>query len=617
MILFLSAFQQAVLSELRTIARRHGLKAWEIPANIIVSDEPWTTQNGLLTPSGKICRPQLQKRYAGRMVTTTDKRGRFQGDDAVELSAGLQRGLLEFLKAHLPAVCWSAVETKDKLDPKHQSEPMLTETTSLADLGLDSLALASLCRAIEARFGVLLVPAQLVQLPSLAELQSVVLGGKPAGRRGLDWIAEVQQLLLRLLARHDAATAAAVIQDGASAPVIRSETTTVPGGEKVIGEDGVILLTGATGYVGTFTLHNLLLAEEFSGGSVACLVDCTSQVHGLERLQAAYKLYRLHKQYAPWNSVVARITVIAGTLPACPSLMAQLAAMRVRVIVHNAAQVNHVRSYKQLHEVNVQGTADMLLLAASCGALLVHVSTVGCLTGRRPPEVAHLTTHGVDGLSGYAQSKWVAEQLVVSVAERLDLRAMVLRLGLVAGSSHGAINAADTFSKVLTGTALLGIAPVGPDCPLPSRFPLVAVDWCAGAIARLAAGAATASVAPAAGCPVAYHLSARESVSMQTVLQSLRSQGFPAAECSRQAFVTAVAGVNEAHPLFVYRSAIIHQNNHFTTPLDEDLPDTAVAQRVLNCVPPRTTGLMVRRMAAFLQARGVLPVATIDGNSRG
>jgi hypothetical protein len=34
-----------------------------IPKKILLETNPWTTQNGLLTPSNKLCRPKLLQKY--------------------------------------------------------------------------------------------------------------------------------------------------------------------------------------------------------------------------------------------------------------------------------------------------------------------------------------------------------------------------------------------------------------------------------------------------------------------------------------------------------------------------------------------------------------------------
>src|SRR6185312_13787825 len=62
-------------------------------------------------------------------------------------------------------------------------------------------------------------------------------------------------------------------------------------------------------------------------------------------------------------------------------------------------------------------------------------------------------------ISGYAKTKWVAEQLVVQ-AEKRGLATSIYRPGLIAGHSRtGVCNLRDGFSLTLRACLRLGIAP--------------------------------------------------------------------------------------------------------------------------------------------------------------
>lgn len=55
------------LSELRRIGQKQGLRAWEIPAAVLLEPHPFSSDNRLLTATMKKARPQLERRYRTRL----------------------------------------------------------------------------------------------------------------------------------------------------------------------------------------------------------------------------------------------------------------------------------------------------------------------------------------------------------------------------------------------------------------------------------------------------------------------------------------------------------------------------------------------------------------------
>jgi len=157
-------------------------------------------------------------------------------------------------------------------------------------------------------------------------------------------------------------------------PDIRPEASLVP-----IGPDpGHALLTGATGLLGTFLLHDLLRQ---TASTVHCLVRAPDAATGMERLRQSLDAYAL------WdNDFGRRIVPVLGDL-AQPLLglnrrQFDELASRLDVIYHNGAFVNFIHPYKTLEAANVLGTQEVLRLA-SCGRIkTVHyVSTISVFDG--------------------------------------------------------------------------------------------------------------------------------------------------------------------------------------------------------------------------------------------
>ncbi len=58
------AFRSSLLSELQTFGKANGLKGFELPRAIFIETIPFSIENDLLTPSFKVKRHDVRKRYA-------------------------------------------------------------------------------------------------------------------------------------------------------------------------------------------------------------------------------------------------------------------------------------------------------------------------------------------------------------------------------------------------------------------------------------------------------------------------------------------------------------------------------------------------------------------------
>ncbi|MAU84043.1 MAG: hypothetical protein CME34_19665 [Gordonia sp.] len=240
-----------------------------------------------------------------------------------------------------------------------------------------------------------------------------------------------------------------------------------------------VLLTGATGFLGSFILEELLSTTE---SEVWCLVRARNEDDARARLKRTMAQYG-HVQYESTD----RIRPLAGDL-ALPRLgltanqWDQLAGT-IDAIYHNGAHVNHVAHYDALRSANVHGTEEVLRLATTVRSKAVHfVSTAGVPVDEEAAPSVRMTTGRHDGLlSGYLASKWVAECLLRAAAER-GIDVTVYRPGLISGhSATGVHQEHDTVWNLMRAAASLGIAP---DVIEP-ELPFVPVDHVARAIVAL------------------------------------------------------------------------------------------------------------------------------------
>ncbi|MDB9467600.1 non-ribosomal peptide synthetase [Dolichospermum circinale] len=222
-----------------------------------------------------------------------------------------------------------------------------------------------------------------------------------------------------------------------------------------------ILLTGATGFLGVHLLHELL---EKTSANIHCLVRAENVFEARNKLKNKLSFYQL------WNEQHSqRIIPIIGNLEkkllGLSEKEFQDLASQIDIIYHNGASVNLIYPYSVLKPTNVLGTQEILRLASQIKIKPVHfVSTTSVFCPENYPEnEVLLESDPLDYyqglLSGYSQSKWVAEKLVMQARER-GLPVTIYRAARIIGHSQiGICNTEDLFSRIITTCMQLGATP--------------------------------------------------------------------------------------------------------------------------------------------------------------
>jgi len=244
-----------------------------------------------------------------------------------------------------------------------------------------------------------------------------------------------------------------------------------------------IFLTGATGFLGAFLLDALLTQTD---ATIYCLVRAADEKEGLHRISD--NLVRFHRQA---EGLRRRVTPICGTLADPRLQMSEVQfddlATSIDTIIHAAAIVNMAMPYSALRVSNVHGTHEVLRLAAQGQVKSYHhISTTAVFADERYPAGHLFMEQGADIdvqhlASPYGQSKWAAEQLVVSARGR-GLPTAIYRVGNIAGDLRsGACNMNDLVWRLIKGCLMIGQAP-----SLETRVSLTPVDYVSRAIVHLA-----------------------------------------------------------------------------------------------------------------------------------
>ncbi|WP_414517210.1 amino acid adenylation domain-containing protein [Nostoc sp. PCC 9305] len=249
-----------------------------------------------------------------------------------------------------------------------------------------------------------------------------------------------------------------------------------------------IFLTGATGFLGAFLLDELLHQTQ---AKIYCLVRSSNEHEGLKKIQQNLEKYSLH--HPNFSSYVI---AIPGDLEqlylGLSSEQFEKLALQIDTIYHSAAQINFAKPYSVIKESNVLGTQEVLRLACMGKIKPMHyISTIAVFGA-----ISHFTGQKVvyedDNIEsckdyvaldlGYAQTKWVAENLVW-VAKSRGIPVSIYRTGFLMGhSSTGIAHTKDAFvPRIIKGCIQLGSYPELID----QKEELIPVDYATRAIVHL------------------------------------------------------------------------------------------------------------------------------------
>ncbi len=305
-----------------------------------------------------------------------------------------------------------------------------------------------------------------------------------------------------------------------------------------------VLLTGGTGFFGSYLLHELLVR---TGAEICCVVRADDDEHALARLRSAGHRYGHAEPLEPH-----RIRALRGELGEhrfgwTEGQWAELAGS-VDVIYHSGAQVNFVYPYEWLRHTNVEGVRNVVDFARARRDIPVHyISTIAVLAGFGSAGVAHVTEDTplahVERLSmGYPESKWVAEQ-TLRLAAVQGLPVVIHRPYEITGNTtDGAWNTDAAICAFFKAIADMGSAP---DLDLPLDF--VPADYLARAVVHLA------THVPPAG--QTYHLTNPGYALLPAMVDRLRARGHSIDTHPYHDWVHQLrdfAAHNETHPIVAF-----------------------------------------------------------------
>ena len=322
------------------------------------------------------------------------------------------------------------------------------ERATLGELGLDSLAIVQLVMALEEAAEDVGAPTMkaaldgpLVQGLRVADLTGLV---ERLGRNDPGPMAGLRRILVAQ-GRKSAARHRSAMRSDAKLEIHN------PAARAMRGEQRSVLLTGGTGFLGPFLLASLL-AE--SDAAFHVLVRGTDPAAGRERLaQGLCDAGFQEPQVRLW--LESRVEIVCGDLSRLrlglsPARWAALSE-EVDAIVHSGALVDYGLTYDAMKGANVEGTRELLRLAFEARRKRFHHVSSTIIFGWSARDLL-LEAESNDAMAeldfGYAQTKWVAEQLVLG-ARRQGLDARIYRPSFVTASTGGVGDRSDIVIRIL------------------------------------------------------------------------------------------------------------------------------------------------------------------------
>lgn len=514
------------ISEMAQLGISHKLRSFEIPAAVYITLEPFTTENGLQTASEKPSRHGLYKKFKNEIEEMYKSLEKKRSEMKSEVET--------LIRSELSLPLASSASKGEGQRNGDMGQSVNGMDFSFAQVGGDSLSAVKLRKAIKQKFDVD-VPIKVLMDPNTS-LESIT-----------SFVSEPD--------RHSAG-------DAPSGPAstrvnVDAITTLDPTWAPLaITDPSVtgIFLTGATGFLGTAVLCQLLsntshriycLIRPRNGASLATLLS--------QRIVSSGLIPGLTSATAS-DLVHNRVEIITGKLEDPRfGLSSDWEKLNNEVshIIHAAAYVNSVLPYHLLAPANVEGTRTCIeMCTIGRPKKLIHISTASVVAANismmdEPLTKAKMHRNIIRIAPGYTSSKYIAEVLVwEAIAHGLD--ASVIRPGFIgSAATTGFANVSDFDNRLLCGLALHRIAPAFThDIP----FATMPVDYMAAAVLEVCDLEGKNSIPKEVRC---FHLEHGTSqLTLSLIVDELKRRGYIESTVTYAEWKQSIKDIAETNPIY-------------------------------------------------------------------
>lgn len=481
------------------LAQEEGLRPHETPGAVFVNLEPFSVENCLLTNNFKPNRPRCSIHFR----------------DTIEQLYNSISACSSLAESRSAALICDMIETQTGIK-------LAAGENFAVGIHFDSLSAVYLHSFIKRTYGIELPLKLLMQGPSVLQLADIIYGpsqspllfssSSPSSSTfildqlgskevGMSIEAEKREIIESLgqtdyqvflddyerFVRLDFSSIAEEQESFSSnQPVMEEDEQEGNDSPPPLFQAQSILLTGATGFVGSFLLVELL--QQTKAEIIVLLHRPENDSQGYEETEACLSVLVnvLYKRFLfPHRELLechaSRIRCVFGDISkpllGLRSLENYLQMCRkVDSVIHSAAYVHWTAPYQgKMRQSNVVGTFALISFCRAVRRKALHfISTISVDSLIRLPPL---------GTSGYGLSKTLAEVLVAKSVSKRGLKAQIYRLGAVgAHSRFGTCNFSDFINRFAFGCLQLGCYPESDSLSLE----IVPVDYVSAAVIGLA-----------------------------------------------------------------------------------------------------------------------------------
>jgi amino acid adenylation domain-containing protein len=367
-----------------------------------------------------------------------------------------------------------------------------------------------------------------------------------------------------------------------------------------------VLLLGATGYLGSHVLHELIVNHS---GKIYCLVRPGKDESGQDRLKAMQRYYFGDNDASTADALYgSRIIVIDGDATDPASLEHFEAPNSGMTAINCAASVKHFAKNNEIERMNVESVKNLTAWCLRWDARLVHVST-GSIMGSRKnglPPVSYNFTEQVlyagqeINANQYVHSKFMAERHIYEEILKHGLRAKVCRVGnLAPRAQDGEFQknyTSNNYMNTLKAYQTLGFIPYD---ALVKRTEFSPIDSLAQAILALAT--------TPDDCVCFMPMNAHRPV-MGDVIRELSTFGHPIQGAENETFVQALnKALSSEEKSQAVSPLIAYKSNDNLQIIGFDNCDCSYTNRVLERLGfswPETGSAYIRQFMEQLAGKG-------------